>query len=124
LEWNGDVVLSVHGVDELEQAIVELEGQALKDPFLVELFREDGASLSLGLGRTLTVLDYVPPDLDTPYFQSFAPDRHGQSLWFRFRGDLSEFPPDAAVDPDAGRRAFVHFFETGELSPELRWRET
>jgi hypothetical protein len=45
LEWNGDVVLSVHGVDELEQAIVELEGQALKDPFLVELFREDGASL-------------------------------------------------------------------------------
>lgn len=50
---------------ELDPALDELEATASDDPFVVELFRDDGASLSLGLGRSLTVLDYVPSGLAT-----------------------------------------------------------
>lgn len=123
LEWNEAAERSVASVDGLDRALDELSTGASGASFLVELVREDGASLSLGLGRSLTVLDYVPPDLDPPYFQSVG-DEGGESLWFRFRGDLSEFPSNAAVPVELGRRALRHFFQTGELSPELAWRET
>ena len=124
LEWGEDAEREVGSVEELDRALGELESGAAEDPFLVELFRDDGASLSLGLGRPLTVLDYVPPGLDPPYLQSHSPGASGESLWFRFRGDLSEFPPDAAVPLEIGRGALRHFLESGQLSPALTWRET
>jgi hypothetical protein len=124
LEWGEDAERVVKNAADLDRALDELNATASADPLLVELFRDDGASLSFGLGRSMTVLDYVPPDLDPPYFQSFSPGASGESLWFRFRGDLSEYPPDAAVPVEAGRRALRYFLETGERSPELAWRET
>jgi Immunity protein Imm1 len=124
LEWGEASERYVATVEELDRSLDELEASASEDPLLVELFRDDGASLSLGLGRSLTVLDYVPADLDPPYFRTHSPGTSGESMWFRFRGDLSEYPPDAAVPLEAGRRALRHFYETGERSPELAWRET
>jgi hypothetical protein len=52
LEWGGDSEREVASVDDLDRAVDELEATAPGDPLLVELFRDDGASLSLGLGRS------------------------------------------------------------------------
>lgn len=122
LEWNG-TGRELATLDELDRILDELERQA-EEPFVVELFRDDGASLSLGLGREVTVLDHVPADLNPPYRQTYAPGTAEQSIWFRFRGDASEFPPEAAVPYPKGRAALRHFFATGELAPDLSWRET
>ena len=122
LEWNGNR-REIDTLDELDRILDELEGQA-EEPFMVELFRDDGASLSLGLGRGVTVLDYVRADFNPPYRQTYAPGTTQQSIWFRFRGDASEFPPEATVPYPKGRAALRHFFVTGELTPDLSWRET
>lgn len=124
LEWGENSVREVGSVEELDQVLDELEAKARDDPFLVELSRDGDGSLSMGLGRGLTVLDYVPADLDPPYLQAYAPSAAGGSLWFRFRGEASEFPPRAGVPVDAGRRALRHFLRTGQLATELAWKET
>jgi len=124
LEWGEGNGREVRGVEELDHVLDELEREAADEPFLVELSRNGGASLSLGLGRRLTALDYVPADLNPPYYQSYAPGVSRDSLWFRFRGEASEFAPEAAVSAEAGRRALRHFLLTGDLTPELSWQET
>ena len=91
---------------------------------MVELFLENGSSLAFGLGRHVTVLDYVPADLNPPYFQALGHASANEPLLFRFRGDTSEYPPEAAVPTDVGRAALRHFLVTGELTSELEWGKT
>ena len=123
LEWGEGEERAIAGEDDLERALDDLEGRATAEPFLVELTVGEHGSLSLGLGRPLTVLDHVPADLDPPYRRSRG-GGDGESLWFRVHGEASEFPPEAAVPIETGRRALVHFLRTGELSAEIDWIET
>lgn len=122
LEWN-ETEREVNTLEELDRALDELENQA-QEPFMVELVRDDGASLSMGLGQSVTVLDYVPADGNPPYLLSHGPGTSAQSIWFRYRGDASEFPPEAAVPYPMGRAALRHFLSTGQLTSDLTWRET
>jgi hypothetical protein len=123
LAWGVDDARELASVEDLDRALEELELHAVHDPELVVLVRDDGASLSLGLGRPVTVLDYVPGNRGPPYFRSVSSQPARESLWLRFAGEPSEYPPDAAVPIAVGRRAFRHFLCTGELSRELSWAE-
>lgn len=124
LEWGEEQARFVASESELELLLDTLHREAADQPFLVELTRESGESMSMGLGRSMTVVDYVPASLDPPYLQAWTAARGGESLWFDFRGSPSEFPPDAAIPLEDGRKTLLHFFATGELSPDLAWRET
>lgn len=124
LEWGADSERQIQTVEDLDRLLDELENDAKEDPFLVELIRAGGESLSFGLGGPQTVLDYVPADLDPPYLQSHGVPVSDDALAFRLRGELSEFPPDAGVPTEMGREVLRHFLRKGELSPTISWRET
>lgn len=124
LEWGEENKQAIETTNELDALLDDLVATARENPFLVELVCGDAGSLSLGLGHDATVLDYVPADLNPPYLQSVGGDASQKSLWFRFRGDMSEFPPQAAIPNEVGRDALRYFLETGELTPRVSWRET
>jgi hypothetical protein len=125
LTWDHNEV-AVHSVNELDALLDRLMGEAERDtPFMVTLAREDGSTLSIGLGRPESTASYVSGSLDPPYFASRGDgEREGRPIEFAFSGEITEFPPWSAVPTEAAREALRVFFETGELSPKIDWEET
>ena len=124
LNWEQNEV-AVESVQELDAHLDRLTLEAESElPFMVALAREDGSTLSIGLGRTESVLSYVSASLDPPYFMSRGDvDQNGPAR-FVYSGEMTEFPPWSGVPAESAREALRVFFETGELSPEISWEET
>jgi Immunity protein Imm1 len=125
LTWDQNEV-AVHSLQELDALVDRLTEEAERDtPFMVTLAREDGATLSIGLGRRESTASYVSGSLDPPYYASRGgSDDEGEPIEFAFSGEITEFPPWSGVPAEAARKALRHFYETGELSPEIDWEET
>jgi hypothetical protein len=121
-ERNEIVVGSVQELDALLDRLTE-EAEAADQPLIVVLGLEDGSTLSIGVGRPYSVLDYVDGSHDPPYFVSRGDTERREPVRFLFSGEMSEFPPWSAIPIDAAREAMRYFFETGQLSPEIDWAE-
>jgi hypothetical protein len=123
--WGEDGEAVVAGVDELDELLDRLAREAESgDPFVVELVADDGATLSMGLGRPLSVVDYVSASLDPPYFQSVGQDGHDEPLVFYYRGEWSEFAPESAIPTEQARAALRRFIESQSLPDNINWEET
>lgn len=99
------------------------ELHAAQEPFLVELVRDDGASLGIGVGRVAVPVSFVRADKEPPYLSAATsdprPDSPGHFFYF---GHWSEFRPQHLIPwPDALRCAH-RFAETGELDPSADWQ--
>ena len=94
------------------------------DPTLVTVERNDGGSLSIGLGADVSVLTYVRSDKNPPYYVSSGGTDEDEVMSFRFGGDLSEYPIRNALPISAARAAMTCFCETGALSNDVSWEET
>lgn len=122
LEWTGGDAVEIGSREELDRVVDRLHAEAEDEPFIVELVIDGGGILSVGLGRSETVLSYMGATLDPPYFQT-AGGAGDRPVTFRYRGDWSEFPPDSAVPLEQGRAALREFFSTGRRPDSLVWRE-
>lgn len=124
LEWGDGATDSatVATVAEMDAVLDRLTDDAVSHPIIVELMMPNGATLSMGVGGSVTVLDYVGPSVDPPYFQSSGNPVDGELVCF-YRGSWSEYPPDSAVPVEAGRQVMREFFHTGELASNIDWKE-
>jgi len=94
------------------------------DPTLVTVEREDtGDSLSIGLGRDMSVLNYVRGDKDPPYYTSTGGSDGDEAISFRFGGEWSEYSLRNAIPLSIARSAMRQFCETGELTKNIEWEE-
>lgn len=121
-EQNEVVVGSVQELDALLDRITA-EAEAADRPMIAVLGREDGSTLSIGLGRPYSVVGFVDGSYDPPYFISRGEEERSDPLAFVFSGEMTEFPPWSAIATEQAREAMRHFFGTGELSPEVDWVE-
>ena len=123
--WGEGDKARVSSVAELDHLLDELGRQAEQEkPFIVELVAESGATLSIGLGQPLSVVNFVPASLDPPYLQSAGGDSSADELAFCYQGDYSEFPPESAIPIAQARECLRLFLRTGELSNNIAWEET
>jgi Immunity protein Imm1 len=122
LHWAQSEV-AVGSVQELDALLDRLTVEAENDrPFMVALAREDGSSLSIGLGSDESVASYVSGSYDPPYYVSRGDPDRAEPIVFH-SGEMTEFPPWSAIPLEDARQAMRHFFETGELSPGIDWAE-
>jgi Immunity protein Imm1 len=121
-ERNEVVVGSVQELDALLDRITA-EAEAADLPMLAVLGREDGSTLSIGLGSDESVLSYVSGSWDPPYYVSRGDPSRTEPVEFVYSGELTEFPPWSAISIEEAREAMRHFFTTGELSPKIEWVE-
>lgn len=125
LVWGEDGEAAVADVEELDALLDRLTGEAeAGEPFIVELEVDDGATLSMGLGRPLSVVNFVSSSLDPPYFQSVGGDGNDEAPVFYYRGEWSEFAPESAIPTEQARAAMRRFFQTRTLPDNLVWEET
>lgn len=124
LNWEQNEV-AVGSVQELDALLDRLtvEAEEADLPFVVALAREDGSTLSIGLGTEESVANYVSGSFDPPYYVSRGDPDRAEPVKFVFSGEMTEYPPWSAIPVEAARAAMRHFFETGELSPDVDWAE-
>lgn len=123
LVW-GQSEVAVPSLQELDALLDRLDAEAERDtPFMVTLAREDGSTLSIGLGRPESTASYVGADGDPPYYMSRGDLGRDDPIEFFSGGEMTEFAPESAVPAEAAREALRVFYETGDLSPNLDWEE-
>lgn len=105
-------------LDRLQEVVTPETAQLVT----VERTRE-GTALSIGLGRNLSVLNFIGRDGNPPYFTSSGGSGAQGSITFWFGGHLSEYPLRNAIPIASARAAMRHFCETGQLSDDLQWEE-
>lgn len=122
--WDNEERL-VASIGDLDALLDELHAEAVRgQPILVSVERSDNAdSLSIGLGRDVSVLNYVSATGDPPYFSTCGGPLEDRTVHFMFMGDWSEFPLKNTIPLEAARRAMRHFWQTGALSPDVEWEE-
>jgi hypothetical protein len=106
LEWGETGAVDVETVAEMDAVIDRLSAEAGSHPMVIELTVPSGATLSIGIGREVTVRNYVDASLEPPY-----------------RGDWSEYPPGSPISIEEGREALRKFFVKGELAAGVEWQE-
>lgn len=94
------------------------------EPTLVTVARADnGDTLSIGLGATLSVLNFVRGDKNPPYYTSGGGANLDEVISFAFGGECSEYPIRAAVPIETARAAIRRFCENGALTDAIVWEE-
>lgn len=122
VEWEGQR-RDVADLEDLDDLLDNIHAAAVTAPVLVSVIRADGESLTIGLGRELSVLSHVPADLNPPYRAS-AGDLEGEELVnYSFQGSYSEFPITDCVPIAKARFALREFATDGTLSATIRWHE-
>jgi hypothetical protein len=125
VSWDVSEVRAVRTAEELDELLDELHQQYVQNPSRVSIQHSGGATLSVGLGRDVSVLDYIGPAPEwPPYYIS--------------RGDLT--PADEEVDwmyceqhtpclcgdlvpLEVAREAARVFFESGRLARAVSWEQ-
>lgn len=124
ISWNAheEHFDSAEGVDrKLDQLHEQFR---IAEPTLVTVERADsGDSLSIGLGASLSVLNFVRGDKNPPYYRSAGGRDVDEVISFVFGGEWSEYPLRAAVSIEASRAAMRRFCKTGELFEAVVWEE-
>jgi hypothetical protein len=103
ITWRSDNAgLVVTSDDELRYVLSEAGHDAARQPLIAEVTLDDGESLSIGLGREVSVLSYVGASKNPPYFSSQGSPRvkDGEGVVFFYYGHWVGVP---SVRCSAGR---------------------
>lgn len=123
--WEHEEV-ELYSTGEVESLLDRLheEFRAGQGTLVVVELSDTEDSLAIGLGRDLSVLNYVRGSKDPPYFTSTSDDECSEQLTtFRFMDDLSEFPSRNLIPVAAAREAMRSFCLTSQLPASVRWEE-
>lgn len=94
------------------------------DPTLVTItLGLEGDSLTIGLGRSDSILSFVRGDGNPPYLGSVGDSGDNDIVEFRFGDEWSEFSVRNAIPNRLARMAVEHFCRTGSLSKDVKWQE-
>jgi hypothetical protein len=121
LTYHGGTV-EVSTVDELGALVTKAQAEG-REPSILELVIDSGAAMSIGLGREMTVLGFVPGSLDPPYYASLGDLAADGFIEFAYGGQFTEFPLSQAIPLEVGIDALLDFFVTGTLSQAVTWQE-
>ena len=122
VEWEGQRRV-VADLDELDDLLDHIHASTVAAPVLVSVIRADGESLTIGLGRELSVLSHVPADMNPPYRASAGDVEGDELVSYSFQGSYSEFPMTDCVPLADARFALREFAANGTLSARIRWHE-
>lgn len=123
--WSENRKAEVNTGRELDELLDDLHMNAASgNPLVVEIESEEsGESISIGLGRSLTVLNSVPASHDPPYHISVGGKRGTDTLVFDYMGEPTEYLIRNCVPIEDGRQAVREYLESGLLPSSVQWEE-
>ncbi len=121
LEWGEANVREVQSIDDLDAALDELAIKMQSEPALAEVFAPDGSSLAIGLGKAWSIVSYIGPTGEPPYFHSVGSGQESpedNAVVFLFRGHYSDFPPHACVPMRSRARSGEDLLPLGQATDQ------
>ena len=115
VSWNNHME-DVASLDDVECLLDGVHRETFRgEAQLVTVERQSGGdSLTIGLGRDISILSYIPGDNNPPYLLSVGELQGDEVMVFRFMGDWSEFPLKNGL-PIAVARAAMRHAATGRF---------
>lgn len=122
--WGANGEAMVSSAEELDTLLDQLSMQfGGDDAVLVELARPGAGSLSIGVGRDVSVLSYVPDDGLPPYLVSRGEVAEGSGTHYYYYDTWTHFDAADLIAPTLARAVARRFVEHGELGDDVDWRE-
>ena len=118
-------MVDVASLDDIECLLDEIHCKAFRgEAPLVTVERQlGGDSLTIGLGRDISILSYISEDNNPPYLVSVGKMQGDEVIVFRFMGDWSEFSIKNGIPIRVARAAMSYFCRTGKLSESVQWEQ-
>lgn len=124
VSWNSHME-DVASLDDVEGLLDSIHRETSSgEALLVTVERQlGGDSLTIGLGRDISILSYIRGDNNPPYLMSVGALQGDEVVVFRFMGDWSEFPLKNGLPIAVARAAMRYFCKTGKLSEAVQWEQ-
>ena len=122
--WAEEQDVSLSTVSELDRLLGQIHEDHEDSPVLVSIeLSSSGDSLTIGLGRAESVLNYVSRSGDPHYWSSVGKRQESAATAFNFMGQLSEIPNRHLIPIDIARQAIRDFVQTGKLPRSVEWEQ-
>jgi hypothetical protein len=125
VQWSADGQREISSLSELDSLLDELHAKYQGDRAIIVTIEApgDGGTLAIGVGRELSVLNYVPASGNPPYLSSVGDLTGDETIIFHFMGQWSEFPIRHAISFESAREAVRYFFKTQRLPDSIIWEK-
>ena len=125
IKWDASPETTVHTIEDIDRLLDRHQQDCTAAPVLatVEL-PSSGDSLSIGLGRAESVLNFVSGSGDPPYWSSVGEREEDEAVSFNFMGEHSEIPLRHLIPMGVARQSLRYFAQTGKLSHKVTWEES
>lgn len=122
VQWSENGETEVASVDELDAVLDGLHNAGLPLLVVVESSNQ-GDSLAIGLGRNVSVLNFVCGTGEPASFTSLGLDERDEPVEFNFMGAQSEFPLRNTIPVAVARQALREFIQTGGRTSSITWEQ-
>jgi hypothetical protein len=116
---------AVVSADELRGRLIELDQHAVARPFIVDVTIDNGDTISIALGREVSVLNFTSASKKPPYLASEGrpPGSCDGVVRFEYFGSMTEFPEWQAISSSDALEAVCSFAAAGILPDNILWSE-
>ena len=116
---------AVVSASEVRGRLIELDRLAATHPFIVDVTIDNGDTISIALGREVSVLNFISASKRPPYLASEGrPPASGDGVVrFGYFGSMTEFPEGQAIPRSDALEAVCSFVATGSLPENIVWSE-
>ncbi|AVT32939.1 hypothetical protein C6361_29645 [Plantactinospora sp. BC1] len=117
--------VAVVSADDLRGRLIELANHAAARPFIVDVTIENGDTISIALGREVSVLNFTSASKKPPYLASEGrrPRPNDGVVRFVYFGSMTEFPEWQAISSSDALEAVCSFVAAGTLPTNISWSE-
>ncbi len=110
----------IPNAEKLRQYLHEFHQHAQQKPVIVTLNAPDKSCLAIGLGRDLSVLNYIAPG-GWPALHVVGDEANDGVIDYMCFGQFSQIPARNTIPIDRAIEAAVEFFNSGKLAEALQW---
>jgi len=110
-------------LSDVEHFVIDLHLKSRGYPRLIQAIAPNGATMSIGVGRAESVLNYIAPDQHPAYTAIGSNPSSQETIAFSICGEETQLSRRYAMAFEKALNGFTFFCESGNMSSEFQWEQ-